>query len=397
MRAGDVLAAAVCLGHPRVARSPADGHVTMVSRRLGYVYIREALAPVGADAPPVTVPVFPDLVLPKPIMSDCLLVREGDEVRFGQALASSNAIRLWKQTFSLGRTAKEESCVAPVGGTVERTDFDSRTITIQPKETTSFVAAGVPGRVTAVNQDSIDLAVHGLRFVGAYGTGGEVMGPLSLDDRPSGGTVWVRFGRVTIEELDAARSAGALAIWAASAAYEDLRSFVGDRPLGAVSRVGPGPVVIISEGFGDFRLPSAVADELRALGGRRALVDGTTHLRAGAIRPEMIIFEEGDEGGPVEDRRDERAGKDRPSDDWPTPGAQPIAVGDEVRCFAGLNLGRTGRVARMPMLGRLESGLSTMVADVDWVDGEHSTVAARNLARLAPAVKRGGRHDGHQT
>lgn len=391
VRAGEVLAAAVCLGHPMVSRAPADGHVTMVSRRLGYVYVREALGLIKPGAPPVAVEVFPDLTLPKPVMRDCLLVREGDEVRFGQALASSNAIRLWKQTFAAGKTARSgESCVAPVGGLVERIDLDRRTITIRPKETASFIAAGIPGRVTAVKQDGIDIAVHGLRFVGAYGTGGEAVGPLSLDDRPGSGTVWVRFGRVTIDELNAARAADTCAVWAASATYEDLRSFLGDRPLGTVSRVGPGPTVVIGESFGDLVLPPAVTEELHALDGRRALVDGSTQLRAGAIRPEMVVIDEVGAQGEAMEAAADLAAQGGSDDDWPPPGAEPIAARDEVRCFAGRNLGRTGRAATTPREGKLESGLQTHLVDVVWDDGTLDTVATRNLARLKPQIARGG-------
>ncbi len=397
MRAGEVLAAAVCLGHPVVSRAPADGHVTMVSRRLGYVYVREALGLVGAGAPPVTVDVFPDMSLPKPVLHECLLVREGDEVRFGQALASANAIRLWKQTFAAGKAAKSgESCVAPVGGLVERIDLDRRTITIRPKETASFIAAGVPGRVTAVNQDGIDIAVHGLRFVGAYGTGGEAVGPLSLNDRPESGTVWVRSGRVTMDELVAARDCGVVAVWAASVTYEDLRSFLGDRPLGTVSRAGAGPVAVVSEGFGEFRLSPTVTEALRGLRGRRTLVDGATQLRAGAIRPEMIVIdEEADKGAMA--GRDSSVVKSSSADDWPTPGTEPIVAGDKVRCFSGKNLGLTGRAIAPPRQGQLESGLKTLLVEVVWADGGHDVVAARNLARLAPAAERGGQGHGRDS
>ena len=404
IRAGEVLAAAVCLGHPMVSRAPADGHVTMVSRRLGYVYVREALGLVEAGAPLVTVEVFPDLGLPKPVLRECLLVREGDEVRFGQALASLNAIRLWKQTFSAGKSAKAgDSCVAPVHGQVERVDLDRRTITIRPKVTAAFIAAGVPGRVTAVTQDGVDIAVRGLRFVGAYGTGGEAVGPLCLDERPERGTAWIRTGRVTIGDLNAAWDAGALAVWAASATYEDLRSFLGGRPLGTVSRAGPGPVVVISEGFGDFHLPPAVAEALRGLHGRRAIVDGTTQLRAGAIRPEMIVIDEdgtavgdGDAGGMNAGMSGDSTGAGGTAgDDWPTPGTAPIVAGDEVRCFAGRNLGRTGRAVDMPRQGYLESGLQTLLVEVAWADGGRDMVAVRNLARLVAATERGGRGDGH--
>ncbi|MHB8946206.1 MAG: hypothetical protein ACYC6I_06750 [Bacillota bacterium] len=395
VRSGEVLAAAVCLGHPMVSLAPADGQVTMVSRRLGYVYVREALGLVGTGAPPVTADVFPDLALPKAVLRQCLLVNEGDEVRFGQALASSNAIRLWKQTFAAGKAAKSgESCVAPVSGLVERIDLDRRTITIRPKETASFVVAGIPGRVTAVTQDGVDIAVHGPRFVGAYGTGGEAVGPLSLDDRPENGAVWVRCGRVTLAELQAAREAGVLAVWAASATYEDLHLFLGGRRLGTVSRAGAGPVVVVSEGFGDFRLPPGTTEVLRGLRGRRALVDGATQLRAGAIRPEMIVFDEDATGEDSVDRRDDAVVEGSSADDWPTPGTEPIIAGDEVRCFSGKNLGRTGRVVAPPRPGRLESGLQTLLVEVAWAGGGRDVVASRNLSRLATEDEGGGQgHD----
>ncbi len=374
---GEPVAAAVCLGYPMVARAEHAGHVAMVSKTRGFVYMRQSLPTIAKESPPAVVPI-PAQGVPEATLREFMMVREGDRVQSGQTLVSLNALRLYRRDYSVRGAPSGGGCVAPVDGVVDKVDLRRLTVTIEPAVTQTAITAGIPGVVSAVHRNGIDLMVWGEVFTGVYGTGGEALGPLTFGAEaglaPGPGAVWALPGRVTASQLDAARANGVRAVWAASATYEDLREFLGDRPLGTVSLAGAGPVVVISEGFGDLWMPPRVAAALAASAGRTAAVNGDTQLRAGVIRPELLILHDvSPAASPADGRPPEQ----------PAPEPRPLAQGDLVRCAAGRNLGRTGRVAAVPRPGLLPSGVSVELAEVAWDDGGRDTVACRNLARVS--------------
>ena len=349
----------------------------LVSKNRGFVYLRQFLPTIAKESPPAVVPI-PAQGVPESTLREFMLVREGDRVQSGQALVSLNALRLYRRDYGGRGAPTGGGCIAPVDGVVEKVDLRRLTVTIEPAVTQTAITAGIPGVVSAVHRNGIDMMMWGEVFTGVYGTGGEALGPLTFGAEPGSvpgpGAVWVLPGRVTASQLGTARANGVRAIWAASAAYEDLRSFLSDRPLGTVSLAGTGPVLVISEGFGDLSMPPRVAAALAASAGRAAAVNGDTQLRAGVIRPELRILHDGAPAAPpFAGRTPER----------PAPEPRPLGQDDLVRCTTGRNLGRTGRVAAAPRPGLLPSGVRAELAEVAWDGGGRDTVAARNLARVS--------------
>ena len=47
--------------------------------------------------------------------------------------------------------------------------------------------------------------------------------------------------------------------------------------------------LVLTEGFGDLTMPERTAHLMRALNGRVAAINGATQIRAGVIRPELIV------------------------------------------------------------------------------------------------------------
>jgi hypothetical protein len=107
---------------------------------------------------------------------------------------------------------------------------------------------------------------------------------------------------------------------------------------------------------------------LEAFDGRQASINGATQIRAGVMRPEIIIALE----GAAED------GEARVVDG--AAGADGIRAGDEVRIIREPWFGRMGRVRRLsPEPVRIETEATVRVLEVELAGGETLTVPRANV------------------
>ncbi len=100
-----------------------------------------------------------------------------------------------------------------------------------------------------------------------------------------------------------------------------------------------GLTLVLTEGFGRIRMSDRAWDLLGARAGRLASVSGATQIRAGVLRPEVLIPESDPGTAPVE--RDTGAG---------------LALGSLVRVIRAPHFGRVGQVVELPSeLRKLET------------------------------------------
>ncbi len=135
---------------------------------------------------------------------------------------------------------------------------------------------------------------------------------------------------------------------------------------GMPSPVPPDFVLVVTEGFGSAPMCPRTFELLAAYDGQEIAIDGTTRLRWGLARPEIIIplarttpvrFLE--EGGPK------------------------LAVGTNVRLLAHDYLGQIAQVTGLPIGPRTaDSGIITLVADVQVPGGQRLRVPTVNLEVL---------------
>jgi len=104
---------------------------------------------------------------------------------------------------------------------------------------------------------------------------------------------------------------------------------------------------VVTEGFGDIAMARATFELLQSLEGKRASINGATQIRAGVIRPELMVPDDGSgnatvvEGGGLE-------------------------IGAPVRCIRAPYFGRIGTVSALPVeLHTLPSETKVRVLEVD--------------------------------
>lgn len=358
---GDPVAASYCFGERRVVTSPYAGYIGLVSKGLGNIYIREPI-PVGSGEPevldvPAALGVQPRLV------GDCLRVSPGHAVIPGQVVATRQVER------------KTLVVQASVYGKV--TDIVDGVITIKPLHVSTELPAYLAGRISQVMPgQGVVVKSYAYLVQGQYGVGGETGGRLLVAggadselDRSAATSSWedkvvVVGATASLALLEAAAAAGARALVMAYLPMRTLQEFTAG--TGTVGLTGDEDVpftIVMTEGFLPQRMSERAYKTLQALEGRYAAVNGTTHIRAGVIRPEVVVCES----------------------EWPTADdgssdAEPeLDVGSVVRITRSPHAGQVGRVIELPAARqRIVTGSQVRVAQVELAHGT-VTVPVSNL------------------
>ena len=132
-----------------------------------------------------------------------------------------------------------------------------------------------------------------------------------------------------------------------------------------------GITLVVTEGFGQITMAQRTFDLLRKNEGKLACINGATQIRAGVIRPEVVI--------PI----------DRPiSDVVPTahPETPGLAVGSPVRVIRQPYFGKLGVVTALPPeLQELGSGSPARVLEVEFPDNRRAIIPRANVEMIEDA------------
>lgn len=339
-----------------------DDHVhpdTVVARALlpGNMTIVKVAGQLGVDAEEV---------------ERLLAVRVDDEVQAGQVLAEA------KSFFGMFKAR----ATAPVGGVVETFSSVTGNLGIREAPIPLNVDAYVEGVVVDVMPgDGCVVEAHGAFVQGIFGVGGERQGVIhvvvedaadvltaDLVREDHTGCILIGGALVTGNALRRASELGVAAVVAGGIVDTDVESYVG-HSIG-VAITGKEDVVstlVITEGFGHITMARRTFDLLKRHEGRRASVNGATQIRAGVIRPEVIIplgrHMEASEARP-DNGRDENA----------------LEVGTPIRLIREPYFGQIARVAALPPeLTRIPSGALVRVLQAELRDGAKVTVPRANV------------------
>lgn len=317
----------------------------------------------------VNVNVAHELSVPPEDVPRLMLVREGDTVEARQIIAEN------KSFFGLFHAIAR----APISGTIETISEVTGQVLVRGRPIQVTVNAYLDGTVAEVHGDeAVIVETRGALAQGILGVGGEAWGqirtlcagPHELCDadliaEDCAGCILVGGGRVTLDALRRAGRAGAVAVICGSIDDVALDEFLG-RPLG-VAITGQEDVditLVLTEGFGDIPMRQHTFDLLAARNGWRASVNGATQIRAGVIRPEVII----PEPGATWEAEVETAGGG-------------LSVGDPVRLIRRPYFGRLAHIVELPeRLEIIPTEAKVRVARVRLDDtGEVVTVPRANL------------------
>ena len=317
----------------------------------------------------VTVNVVNLLGIPAEDIRNYMLKGEGDSIEEGEMIAENKPLIKWFRT----------QVRAPADGTIESVSDVTGQVLIRKPPRRVELSAFIDGEVTGVleGQGAVIETVATL-VQGIFGIGGERNGAITtvvespeeaLTEarvRPEhAGKILVGGSLVEWPALKKAVEVGARGVIAGGFHSRHIREWLGyEIGVAITGDEAVETTLILTEGFGKITMARRTFDLLRSCEGRKASITGRTQIRAGVMRPEVIIPREKERTG-VSDRLEARGG---------------MKQGDEVRVIREPYFGRLGRVhALNPQPAEIETEARVRVMEVELGDGEVVTVPRANV------------------
>ena len=131
--------------------------------------------------------------------------------------------------------------------------------------------------------------------------------------------------------------------------------------------------LIITEGFGKINMAQKTFEILKHREGSVASINGATQIRAGVVRPEIIIpYNEEDISGMSAESRSSTGEE-----------STGISIGDQIRIIRNPNFGMLGKVKALPSeLRTIETEASVRVLEVEFSDGQTAIVPRANIEAI---------------
>lgn len=295
-------------------------------------------------------------------------------VKIGDSIKKDDLIAETKSFFGLFKSEVK----SPIAGTVELISDHSGHIGIRLPATPIEVSGYVTGNVSEVipNEGVVVETVAAL-VQGIFGVGGERTGVIHMlvsdPDQPltdtmitpdMAGKVVVGGSNVSGAALRKAAEVGCAGVVVGAIIDKDLIDFLGyDIGVAITGQEDINTTLITTEGFGSIRMADRTFKLLKSLEGRTASVNGATQIRAGVIRPEVIV--------PLVDAGSMESGVDL---------GQVLDIGSHIRVIREPYFGILGSVTALPPEPVLiPSGATVRVLNAKLTDGREVTVPRANV------------------
>jgi len=213
---------------------------------------------------------------------------------------------------------------------------------------------------------------------GIFGIGGEVWGEIAVavqsPDEPltpthltstMKGKIVVGGSFLSSETMAKARELGVAGLVVGGIHDKDLRALLGyDLGVAITGTEQVGFTLILTEGFGAIPMATKTFRLLSARTGQKASISGATQIRAGVIRPEIIIPQVTSTAASTIAQA-QREG---------------IRLGDPVRIIRDPLFGKIGEVSALPPdLQKIPTESEVRVLEVTFADGSRADVPRTNI------------------
>jgi hypothetical protein len=300
--------------------------------------------------------------------------KEGDAIEKGEVVAIKKfpIIRSWSTT-----------CKSTVEGSVESISGITGQVLLRGLPIPVEVKAYLRGEVTEVLPGEGVVVSCTAGFVqGIFGIGGETSGTIQIVTPDNTtvlseqlispelkGKIIVGGSLVTADAMKKAIEAGVKGIVIGGFDDKDMRDFLGyDIGVAITGSEDIGITLVVTEGFGQINMAEKTFELLKAHEGQMACINGATQIRAGVIRPEVVIPASGESITGSDDKEATMSG---------------LAVGSPVRVIRHPHFGRLGKVVNLPSpLQKLESESLARVLEVEFDRGERALIPRANVEML---------------
>jgi hypothetical protein len=304
---------------------------------------------------------------PKDVV-EALKVKEGQSIKKGELIAETSGI------FGMFKSSVE----SPVDGTIESISQSTGRVVVREAPIPVEVDAYVKGVVDeVVENEGIVLSSNAAFIQGIFGIAGEKRGELALvssspseelkaDQITSGmkGKILIGGSFLSLEAYKKALSVNVAGIVVGGFNYYDLKAILGYNLGVAITGTEKlNTALIVTEGYGSIPMSEATYSLLKDNVGNAASINGATQIRAGVIRPEIVI--------PLENSNTDNDSESKMP--------EGIQEGSTVRVIRSPNFGKIGKVTSLPSeLNKMESETMVRVAEIN-IDGSNFLIPRANL------------------
>jgi hypothetical protein len=303
-----------------------------------------------------------------------MLKKEGDQITEGEIIAETKPLL----PFLKFMAAKVKS---PINGSIERISSITGQVLLREPPLPVTIKAYIDGKISKViPQEGVVVETICSFVQGIFGIGGETNGELLIAvSKPSdelnpdaitaahAGKILVCGRYVDIEVFKRARTLGVKGLIAGGFGDKDLKELLGyDLGVAITGHENIGLTLVVTEGFGRIAMAQKTFSLLKEREGLRTSISGATQIRAGVIRPEIII--------PLDAKAAAESVKPQAH------AAGGVKEGDPVRIIREPNFGRLAKVKRLiPDLMVVESETKVRVMEVEFDDGTAFIVPRANI------------------
>ena len=307
-------------------------------------------------------------------LREYMLKKEGDPVQKDEPIAETKPwVKMLKAILH-----------SPITGTIESISTVTGQILLREPPKPIQVHAYIDGTVTEVmEKEGVVVETTATFIQGIFGVGGETVGELAIavnkpDDILTADCIQPAYkdkiivGGAFIQHdvIDKAKNAGVRGIIVGGFDDEDLKKLLGyDLGVAITGSEEIGISLIITEGFGKIQMAQGTFELLKSRAGAKTSINGATQIRAGVVRPEIII---------PHNTTSKTSGEylDKPI-------GRGMEIGDQVRIIRAPYFGKIGKIKALPFAPqKIETEATVRILEVEFPDGSTAIVPRTNIEMI---------------
>lgn len=294
--------------------------------------------------------------------------KPGDKIEKNEVMAMSSSF------FGLFKNEVK----SPVSGTIEHISEVTGQVIVREPAMPIIINAYVDGTISEVmDREGVVVETKGAFIQGIFGVGGEREGILKMASKSPEeildaaqindtfkGCIIVGGSLMTAAAIKKAATVGARGIVAGGIIDKDLVDYLGyDIGVAITGHEDIPLTLIVTEGFGQITMANKTFELLKAVEGKHASLNGATQIRAGVMRPEIIVP---DDTAVVDDSKANLEGN--------------LDAGTLIRCIREPYFGQIAEVVDLPPeLVVIETGAKVRIMTIRLSNGEVVTVPRANV------------------
>ena len=268
---------------------------------------------------------------------------------------------------------------AIVSGTIQSISTITGQVIFQAHPVPVEIDAYIDGTVVEIIPDEGCVIQAAAALIqGIFGLGGEVKADLMMGvSAPTEilkpehitaemkGKIVIGGAYLTLETLQKAIDLDVAGVVTGGFDYDDIKKLLGYE-VGVAITGGEdlGLTLVVTEGFGHIQMAPGTFSLLQSKVGKQASINGATQIRAGVIRPEIVVTSD----------------HNVPDERYTPPEPTGISMGDPVRGIRAPFFGQLGKVVELPVEPEaLESESRARVMVIEFEDGQRARLPRANV------------------